>query len=806
MESKSDIAPIIPVMDFDLLREAGLYHISQLSGKIWTDHNAHDPGITLLEILCYSIIDLGYRMTFDIEDILTEKNSSKPKYENTFHEPCEILSSAPVTINDYRKLVLENIIGVKNIWLKPTNRKISLTDKNNEKNTINVNGFYDVFYETSGFVSQNEETIKNEINNILNNNRNLCENSNCATKVSTCNIGITATIDVEPDADYSDILYKMIEKIKEYISPNLKLYTLAEMLEKRKAVTDIFEGSIPKLGFIDANELETFDKKNTLYVSDIINIIMQIKGVKSVKNLKFTVHKDPKNNEDNSNKVEIDNYKISIKKDYENNYAFRFYDGIFDNSNAQNKIQFEVNGLSFFPSIPQNTIDIPQYPYKDFDTTYNKHIRFEKDSSKYRDFDKYYTIQDDFPEIYKAGKENIADSETELRKAQRMQFKAYLLFFDQLFADFLARLDSVKYQLSWEKSRNFDEWTKKQKNYLFKKLDNKDIEDFNQIVNFDYGNYPNMAFDVNVHLQKKDRLLKHLLARFNEEFVDYSIINYSAFIESSTNNETPTKYNSIETQNEMLETYPMISYKRAVGINCLLPLETPEDLKSKKVNSGNYYAIEHRLYQKLGLKNYHPLKRLAPKIIESTKDSKPIFSDNRKFVKDQFANSFGLHVFEHTLFLPKENKIEINSETFLKQYSINLENELSTDPYSMKVTVVLPGWYDVIQNYQFRQIVENTIHEEFPAHIAVKICWIDPLQMSNLEEYFEKYLKSIREEIEDNSKELSTVVGTLSRLKNIYQEAHTSGKEVGGNLINKTVLGYTTLMSEEYEWEKIKNE
>jgi len=34
--------------DFETLRRSGLDHISRFSGKLWTDHNLHDPGITIL--------------------------------------------------------------------------------------------------------------------------------------------------------------------------------------------------------------------------------------------------------------------------------------------------------------------------------------------------------------------------------------------------------------------------------------------------------------------------------------------------------------------------------------------------------------------------------------------------------------------------------------------------------------------------------------------------------------------------------------------------------------------------------------
>ena len=55
--------------NYALLRETGLKHIENLAHQIWTDYNVHDPGVTVLELLCYAITDLGYRTGFDIKDI-----------------------------------------------------------------------------------------------------------------------------------------------------------------------------------------------------------------------------------------------------------------------------------------------------------------------------------------------------------------------------------------------------------------------------------------------------------------------------------------------------------------------------------------------------------------------------------------------------------------------------------------------------------------------------------------------------------------------------------------------------------------
>src|SRR5688572_32746668 len=64
-----------PALDYGFLRAEGLAHIQRLSSTLWTDHNQHDPGITTLEILCYALTDLAYRMGFRSEEHTSELQS-----------------------------------------------------------------------------------------------------------------------------------------------------------------------------------------------------------------------------------------------------------------------------------------------------------------------------------------------------------------------------------------------------------------------------------------------------------------------------------------------------------------------------------------------------------------------------------------------------------------------------------------------------------------------------------------------------------------------------------------------------------
>jgi hypothetical protein len=103
-------------LDFNDLRNEGITHLGNLTGKIWTDYNAHDPGITILEVLCYALLDLDYRSKLPAADIFA-RDPTLTGPDNNFYSPAQILACNPLTIPDYRKL-LSDIEGVRNAWLE----------------------------------------------------------------------------------------------------------------------------------------------------------------------------------------------------------------------------------------------------------------------------------------------------------------------------------------------------------------------------------------------------------------------------------------------------------------------------------------------------------------------------------------------------------------------------------------------------------------------------------------------------------------------------------------------------------------
>ena len=170
---------------FDELLKSAIDHIQKFSGNQWSDYNYHDPGITILEQLCFAITDLGYKTNFEIEDLLFAY-TDKFDLENTnLLIPIEkILPSSPVTANDFRKIIIDRSDKVKNVWITPV-----------DDNKLGIQGLYDVSVQCVEDINDHEaQEINNDISDILNENRALCTDFRKITILGIDIIKISANI------------------------------------------------------------------------------------------------------------------------------------------------------------------------------------------------------------------------------------------------------------------------------------------------------------------------------------------------------------------------------------------------------------------------------------------------------------------------------------------------------------------------------------------------------------------------------------------------------------------------------------
>ncbi|HUQ10068.1 MAG TPA: hypothetical protein VM146_07105 [Steroidobacteraceae bacterium] len=101
----STAPPARASQNYSALREGGMEWIRLWARDSWTDHNVHDPGITLLEAASYAMTELGLKLQLDIADLL---RSGEAYGEAEFEPAHEVLPVGPVNAQDLRALLLDH--------------------------------------------------------------------------------------------------------------------------------------------------------------------------------------------------------------------------------------------------------------------------------------------------------------------------------------------------------------------------------------------------------------------------------------------------------------------------------------------------------------------------------------------------------------------------------------------------------------------------------------------------------------------------------------------------------------------------
>lgn len=414
-----------PHFDFQALRREGLVHIGKLSGKIWTDHNAHDPGVTILEELCYALIDLGYRTTLPIEDLLAtpqpEATAStcidRPHHDN-FFTPQEILSCNPTTVLDFRKLLLD-VDGVRNAWLEP--------------DETSVNGLYNVLIQKEP--DTDDTKVCEAVMETLSAHRNLCEDFNTINVLCALKVGVHAEIEIEKTANASGVYAAILKAVQAYIAPELRYYTLQELLDKGKDIEAIFAGrpllkanhTARSAGFVDTEELEALPLQDALHGSDLYAAILAVDGVIAVHRLAFQTEADA------FGCKTIQHVTVARGEVAE----FSLPCTCINLQTGQGRLSLDKDNIDRQLSASSK----PQRGYASLDLPIPEGRHHPK-------LAEYYSIQHDFPQVYGISKGGLPSDAPLLRKVQAMQLKGYLLFYDQLLANYLAQIANLRHLFS----------------------------------------------------------------------------------------------------------------------------------------------------------------------------------------------------------------------------------------------------------------------------------------------------------------------------------------------------------------------
>ncbi|HEY8402138.1 MAG TPA: hypothetical protein VIK89_12805, partial [Cytophagaceae bacterium] len=399
-------------LDFEYLRAEGIRTIQELTGSFWTDFNEHDPGVTILEQLCYAITDLCYRTEFDVQDHLYNQVD-----DDTFLKAHEILPCNALTVNDYRKLIFDSVFELKNVWVEAI-----------QKDGTSFSGLYKILIDIDESVKgrENINAVVEKTRRVFCDNRNICEDIEEIKVLNQLEVSVFADVEVDGIRDTEGILAQIYYKVEEYLSPEIRFYSLQELLQEGYELNEIFNGPLLKHGFIKTSELQP--KPNKILISEIIKIIMQVPGVVSVKNLYLKVGDNKYENQVDIGEGELPKL-VKVLDDNKGDARIQFFRGTVNYTTIDYKVvKRQLNELQSANKrvyrLSEETIKIPL----------GKKLNVEN----------YYSIQNQFPLVYGIGPYGIPNSSDPKRKAQAKQLKGYLLIFEQILANYLSQLSNVK--------------------------------------------------------------------------------------------------------------------------------------------------------------------------------------------------------------------------------------------------------------------------------------------------------------------------------------------------------------------------
>jgi len=303
--------PVLPsgpaehiLLDYAALRADAIKELERLTDTRWTDFNAHDPGITILEALCYALTDFGYRLFHPLPDLLTPApDEAAPP--SVFAGPITSLSSRAVTPEDLRAAVID-VPGVRNAWVEPASPVLHVPLYDPATQTLKLlpsdqptpdgstrlalKGLWRVLVEPEGGALSSNQ-VEADVAARLHGERALAEDFEEIQVLGPFGVKLDLAIELTPDAQGEAVLNAIGARFDAYFSPIILRRSAAEVLALGDP-TALVEGPLPRRGLPDRAALAAARRHRAIYRSDLVREAMAVPGVAAVRHINFQERKE----------------------------------------------------------------------------------------------------------------------------------------------------------------------------------------------------------------------------------------------------------------------------------------------------------------------------------------------------------------------------------------------------------------------------------------------------------------------------------------------------------------------------------
>lgn len=785
--------PTNSMEDYSHLYRTGIARAQELAGETWTDYNDHDPGVTILQQLCYALTDLAYRTEHPIEDILAPAPGEEGRQpRHTFYTGEKILTCNPLTINDYRKIVYDRIGPLRNAWFRPAPSSV-------------LKGLYDVrlqpWHHDPPDDQSNSRELRSNVIGLLRKVRNLGEDFDSVTVLKPLQVVLEADVEIGFEERPEDIVANILFEIGNELIPFPVVANIDTKFQAGVTPDTIFVGPQLTYGAIDDRHLEDLPPAVTL--EKILGIVRNSKSVLNVRNLKVTT-RDEAGAETIYSLVPPK--PIILPKDH---VPFLNVDSSIDGltiTRDGSEQSISQDGVRrSFNHLVRLRLDRELYARRRMhDIDYRK-----PPWGRYRDVERYTSIQHQFPVAYGIGNYGVPDlvsrtfsSDPEMRsrrEAQAKQLKAYLLFFEQMLANYLSQLAGVQRLFSLDPTLR--------QTYFWQEItDPPDITsvlgwvpagsgDESEGESHEAGRLEKyrrgLEEIINRHdpfLDRRERILDHLLARFNERFEDNRL-------ELLRHEQRRRRYSGdrdkvrVRWKREFLKEYVSLSRDRGTGIDYSIPAgygigvldKSERDLVGAEESSNVILRSRHNISSQsrrnerrkqilqlgVDVENYR-LSRYGGRLLLVDETGEVVAYATRAVSSEGDVEAAAYEVSALIGRIAEKARDEQDAYLELREPSpcslekrVSLLSGCTTDVYLLEHILLRPvehrgssgsewppefyslaasfffsGWQRRFTSADYRQFAESVVGENCPAHIAIDCYWLSRDDMRDFKELY----------------------------------------------------------------------
>lgn len=692
---------------FSRLQADTLKEVQRMSGNVWTDYNAHDPGVTLADIANYGLTELDYKLGFPLADYLTNQDGVFNPEDYGLFLPQNVYTTTPVTTEDYRKLLLDRIPEIEEVTVEWNDEQCG----------------YDIHFVSSPFEESHESILTDKVVEVYHAHRNLCERLNSATMKQQQKLEFQAELEMNPGCDATLLLARIYATVLHYLYGAAHICTKEERLTSQLSPEEWLEGSE------DGTRIEIGTPHRTEY--GLYKQLLKIEGVNTFSICYLMLNGKPQSDfsegyglylpkEKSELKVRVRCGRTEMPIDF-----LRFQHLLHTLYYTQKRIQIKnsaTNELKW--ELPQATYRniFTQTPLaKDFPLCYRLSENREKPTS----FEAYVKLYD---RVIQKGLDEVKELPTVLsikKNEKEKPANKKLMRLRSLYLDYLDRLYGVESQPDW--LNEFGNYGETPEETLLRRM--KFLRSVAELTRCrsKARDIMNPEFEFNVSVVKKWFCLLLGLDMSEDRSVGNVLPGYSFKLFDATKGKQWT-----------LEAESILIEERMLDADKVMMID-----------------ISISWHDKDPRDDYSRLRQDLP-IFNENKISGDLFRngtrlDNYRIV--DAGNDYFMLVFRNQERLgwtnlgrdkdkEKLNKLAVVLRRFLWRVNRECETLYVFEPIHwdksrpFELDLVLPTWTYRFHSPRFREMCEELLRSIIPAHITYHIYWLDHQHISIFEGYY----------------------------------------------------------------------